>query len=153
MTNKYNDIFDAEKELAVKINAFYTAYKNYSKCNSTSSCITTDNTGSQIDALITAKNQLNDAIDNINTKIYDFKNGERDTKTTTDYNSNYKTILETHAINTKLRSELDEKLKTINNVKNSYSDIYANQYNATIYTGILWSILATTMIYYVFVKL
>ena len=152
--SKYKDIFNAEKELVVKINDYYKTYQNYMRTDTTN--IQTRSSNKTI--LDTKKNELDTAITNINSKIADLRAinltaNESSKITKTSYDNNYQDILRTHARNINLRSELDEKLKTINNVKNSYSDMYANQYNATIYTGILWSILATTMIYYVFVKL
>jgi hypothetical protein len=148
--NEYKQIFDYEKILVDKLNRYYNQYQKYIAYTGTDNGIIAMN-----DSYLRSVTQdISGAFNNIFQKINSLKRlNDTDKISTTTYDANYKSILEKHANNTKLRSELDEKLKTINNMKNSYGDIYANQYNATIYTGILWSILATTMIYYVFVKL
>lgn len=52
-----------------------------------------------------------------------------------------------------LRSELDAKLGELYHLDNSiYSENKMN-YDTTIYTGLLWTVLGTSMLYYVFTKL
>lgn len=51
---------------------------------------------------------------------------------------------------TTLRNNLDIKLQQLTQVPNNTS---TNQLDTTIYSGILWTILATTLIYYVFIHL
>ena len=51
-----------------------------------------------------------------------------------------------------LRQELDKKMTELNDITYGFND---NQilYNSTIYSGILWTILASSLLYYVFVHL
>lgn len=53
----------------------------------------------------------------------------------------------------KLRGELDTKLKEIYNVDSSISTENKIQFDSTMYTGIMWTILATTVLYFTFIKL
>ena len=53
----------------------------------------------------------------------------------------------------KLRAELDQKLQELYYTNNSLSSEHKVSYDTTMYTGILWTILATSVLYYVFVKL
>jgi hypothetical protein len=51
-----------------------------------------------------------------------------------------------------LRSELDMKLKELNNNTDSISNEYKNRFDSTIYSGLMVTVLATSMIYYLFTK-
>lgn len=69
------------------------------------------------------------------------------------YREQYDSIIGQHKKNTKLREELDRKLRE---VYSSNKSIYGNSklyLDATVYTTVLWTIVATTLLYYVFVKL
>jgi hypothetical protein len=52
-----------------------------------------------------------------------------------------------------LRQELDEKMKELNNSQSSIQAEDKYRYDVTIYAGILWTVLATSTIYYVFSRL
>ena len=54
---------------------------------------------------------------------------------------------------TNKRNDLDLKLQGLYNIDNSIPDLYQLQNDSTVYTGVLWTVLATTLIYYVFIKL
>ena len=51
------------------------------------------------------------------------------------------------------RAQLDQKLQELYNVDNSIPQLYQSQLDSTVYSGILWTVLATTLLYYVFIKL
>jgi hypothetical protein len=53
----------------------------------------------------------------------------------------------------KLRSELDAKMRELYGTPDSRMFEYKQSYDSTIYAGILWTILATTGLYFVFTKL
>lgn len=53
----------------------------------------------------------------------------------------------------KLRNELDLKLKDLNKTEDSRFQEYEDKYNYELMMNITWSILATSIIYFVFVKL
>jgi len=52
-----------------------------------------------------------------------------------------------------LRSELDQKLKELYNTQDSIYSEYQYQYDTSIYTTIMWTVLTTSIIYFVFIKL
>lgn len=66
---------------------------------------------------------------------------------------NYTELINQQKQNEYLRNELDRKLKEIYEYRNT--NIVQSQLNLdnTIYTGVLWSILATSLAYFVFIKL
>jgi len=51
------------------------------------------------------------------------------------------------------RSSIDIELQNLYNVPNSIPNMYAENWDLTIYMGIIWTILATSLIYYIFTKL
>jgi len=53
----------------------------------------------------------------------------------------------------KTRSQLDQELNDLYNPETSVTSIFNKQLNTTMYATILWTVLATTLIYYVFIKL
>lgn len=53
----------------------------------------------------------------------------------------------------KNRNELDIKMKEINRSQDSVYSMYKAKYDSTMYSSIIWTILATSLIYYIFVKL
>ena len=66
---------------------------------------------------------------------------------------NYTDIINQQKQNEYLRNELDRKLREIYEYNNT--NIVNSQLNLdnTVYTGVLWSILATSLAYFVFIKL
>ena len=66
---------------------------------------------------------------------------------------NYTELINQQKQNEYLRNELDRKLKEIYEYRNT--NIVQSQINLdnTVYTGVLWSILATSLAYFVFIKL
>ena len=53
----------------------------------------------------------------------------------------------------KMRSGLDLKLQQLYNSQNSSPNSYQPQIDSTVYSGVLWTVLVTTLVYYVFTKL
>jgi len=66
---------------------------------------------------------------------------------------NYDTIMNTYNSNLALRTKLDEHLQELYGSPGSINDIFTQQYDATMYMSIVWSILATSLLYFVFIKL
>jgi hypothetical protein len=65
----------------------------------------------------------------------------------------YNDIITNNAIIEDLRNELDLKLKDLNNTPDSRFREYHDNYNYELAMNITWSILATSILYYVFIKL
>jgi hypothetical protein len=69
------------------------------------------------------------------------------------YNSIQKDILNTYYNNIlHLRGDLDNKLNILYQTNNSFLSDYKREFDTSVYTGILWTILATSLLYYVFTK-
>lgn len=67
--------------------------------------------------------------------------------------NNYSEIVNTYKKNLHLRNELDLKLKEIYEEDGTTQRNLKIDYDSTVYASIAWSVLATSLIYYVFVKL
>lgn len=65
----------------------------------------------------------------------------------------YNTLVQTNNINVKLRNDLDVKLGEIYEYSTSEIVRSRTDLDTTMYTGVLWSILATSMIYIIFTKM
>jgi len=70
-----------------------------------------------------------------------------------DYNTKYNQILQQQKQVVELRSELDMKLMALHNPDKSVYADYKKNFDSTIYSGILMSALATSIVYYVFTEL
>jgi hypothetical protein len=68
-------------------------------------------------------------------------------------NTNYNDIMTNNKKIQDLRNELDLKLKDLNRTPDSRFQKYEDNYNYELMMNITWSILATSIIYYVFAKL
>lgn len=96
------------------------------------------------------KQQVNDVknlIDSFNKIVLSIKND------TTIPSTDYQTLLQTNRENVKLRSELDLKLGEIYEYNSSKIVKSRVNLDTTVYTGVIWSILATSLAYFVFTKL
>lgn len=150
------NILDLEQQVMNNLNTFNGLYAAYIRCKTGSPPTTTVagqtyNTGctqtpAQLTAVNTAYTTLNTSITNLNTAISQVSSfGNAGT--------NHDNIMAQQAANVKLRNQLDMKMQELLNSDNSISSIYQKNYDSTIYAGILWTVLASSMIYYVFVKL
>jgi hypothetical protein len=132
----YNDMYDVIQDL----NAFNTAYYAWISCKS-GKC-PTGKTADQLRAdVVTASTQLSTTIDTLKAK-YPTNMGSDQTQDIVDRAQRID----------QLRRDLDTKMEAILKSK-TRTDEPAIQYDSTVYAGILWSILGTSMLYYVFTEL
>jgi len=143
-----NNLFDLEKDLVDKLNAFNVIYYNYIRCSSggTTDCGTKNtladvNTSS--DAVITAITALKTAYSSANIATTD---------TDTLFQSNHNEILDKSKSIDELRRNLDTRMQAILKSKTPPNEM-TQQYDSTVYTGIMWSVLATSVLFYIFTEL
>jgi hypothetical protein len=121
---------------------FNTKYATYIRCNDPSNktyCSTTD---VSLNTVVSAYQNLA-LFSNNNPKIPNIAYDASLNYNINTYNNN---VLG-------LRSELDEKMKVLNLSESSILSEEKTRYDVTIYTGVLWTILATSIVYYVFTRL
>ena len=141
------NVMDEEKTILEKIDSFNKKYAEYLKCNSAA-----DRCGNRYGQLITnMKNELQDI------KVYtDSLNIQASPLAKTSYatyNNQYGEIKNNYKEILKTRQELDMKLKELNNTKDTIKYGAKQQFDSTMYTGVLLSALATSMVYYAFVEM
>ena len=146
-----------------KINPIRQSIKNrsgnyYSQLNTGASIF---NNISYTDAYINAKKTDNDKkqlcqrFKDINSMLDDFR--AILTKLNTDdvkkqYKNEYDTIMKKHAENEELRNDLNQKIDDLYNEQVSKLGNSKLYLDSTVYTSVLWTILATTLLYYIFKK-
>jgi len=167
----YGPLSDAminEKNLAIQLNDFNQKYERYIECNDPNSSVKCNSTNTpSSDSLITQMNTINGLINNINTDLSkvsknsnsivfdDFGRSFNYTpvKTFIDYQKNYYEITNNYDSVVKLRNDLDVKIQRLYNPQNSMISDYNNNLNSTVFSGILISTLATSILYYIFNEL
>ena len=147
-TNTFT-VYQMENQMVKFYNTFLT---EYSKCvkNVTTICTNSlpDCTEAE-KALIQARNMeliLKSAIEKIPDSV---KGNINQVMVDASYNyilSNYNNLVNT-------RSKLDQQMKDIQKTSDSVYSMYKGSYDSTMYSQILLTVLATSLIYYVFVKL
>jgi len=141
------------------LNSFNLKYAKYVKCNGATtllnSCAPDDFTccshaDQDMTTLINLQTKINSDIASFNTSVgkYDKLSVQQ-----SDFDSNHKKIIQTEADVQKLRQDLDIKMREIYNVNGTIVNDSFVQYESTMYTGMLFTILATTILYYTFTKL
>lgn len=162
MDPNLKDIFNKEKVVFNNLKDYNTAYTNYAMCNAKDQnlklkadglgiCRGGNNyvemngkaavTESSIAALSSALNVYNSNTDGTYRKTtpqYDASLAE--------LSANYRKLLND-------RSSLDIRIQDLYNNTNSVSAMNQLETDATVYANILWTILATSLIYFIFIKL
>jgi len=69
------------------------------------------------------------------------------------FNKGHQELLNKYSNNLNLRNELDLKMKEILKTDDSFVNQSKLHYDSTMYASIGWTILATSLLYYVFRKL
>ncbi len=86
------------------------------------------------------------------TAINSIQNGST-SFTMADFNTKHQELLDKYSNNLNLRNELDLKMKEILKTDDSFVNQSKLHYDSTMYASIGWTILATSLLYYVFRKL
>lgn len=168
MTDSVLNMMSAEGKLLADLNDFNAKYASYVQCTNSSSITKTNFSGATCTAADMNIQTVNDAYNKLVT--YTTSNG-KNTLTGGDvytvlntrldqsmsipkYDASYNYITNTYNSDVlKLRSELDAKMRELYGTPDSRMFEYKQSYDSTIYAGILWTILATTGLYFVFTKL
>lgn len=139
------NLFDLEKELVDAINNFNTIYYNYIRCSSGGS---TDCGNKKTESDV-AK-----AAETVGLKITALQNAyNRSPKNSeTDFKNNHQEILNKAKSIDELRRSLDSKMNAILKNKIEPNEL-TREYDSTVYTGIMWSVLATSVLFYVFTEM
>jgi chromosome segregation ATPase len=157
-----SDLFALERNVVLALKEFNEAYYAYRKCLhdtptiSSSRCATElTNLTSKKDAVITVVNAFNVASAAMKAKMASTStstdNGKRITQA--EFEKRHEDIKTTAQTVSELRSELDMKMANLLDKSKGPFPEAKNKYNAENYVTIGWSILATSVLYYVFVEM
>jgi hypothetical protein len=166
---KDESTMDAEIRLLADLNDFNAKYARFVSCNDVNmnknnklNCSTEDfNRQTVLDAynkIIVQDDNNNlyygDILDVDSTRTSYFTNSTGKSISQAEYKQNNENLKNTYNndIN-KLRSEILEKMKELNDNIDSVSHEYSTRFNSTIYTGLMFTVLATSMLYYIFRKI
>uniref|UniRef100_A0A6C0DBP1 Uncharacterized protein n=1 Tax=viral metagenome TaxID=1070528 RepID=A0A6C0DBP1_9ZZZZ len=144
MTN-ITTLMNKEKELVDQLADFNKKYERYIHCNDDSvkkDCVSGSEPTSQ--ELISKMDAINAIIDNMNHTTI---------SQTTNYNSIHNNIVSDYDNVINLRNDLDMKLKQLYDPEKSKIVDFKYSYDSTIYSGILISALATSLLYFIFTEL
>lgn len=144
MTN-ITTLMNKEKELVDQLADFNIKYERYIHCSDptpNSDCGANEPTSEQ---LITKMDTINGIINSMKSK--------KELPQTINYQSNHNSILNDYDKVVNLRNDLDMKVKQLYDPENSKIVDFKYAYDSTIYSGIIISALATSLLYYIFTEL
>ena len=140
------NLFDLEKDLVNAINDFNTSYYSFIRCSSGGSIncgnnVNEDVVNTKSQEVIRAATALKSAYKTANIQTNDGQ-----------FKSNHQEILVKSKSIDELRRNLDKKMETVIKSRNPPNEL-TQQYDSTVYTGIMWSVLATSVLFYVFTEM
>jgi hypothetical protein len=155
LTGPTSNIFALEKDVLSNLNNFNSLYANYVNCTlkksttNTTSCPSSEVTLETVNYAYDATKNSIAALQTALGSLSPTNGGP----TPSQYDTSYNAIMGQYEQMVKNRVEIDTKLRELNNINGASSDFYEKQYISTAYTKILLTVLATTVAYYVFMKL
>lgn len=141
-----SDAVVAQSKIALtnKLLAFNERYIRYTQCNSTTTCPANESSYSILDA------SYQNVVKDMNT--YNLLNS-MSTVSPSQYDASYNSIIATSKQNIALRTDLDNKMRELLEKKDSIVQEQGLAQQSNVYTGMLLTILASTLLFYVFRKL
>jgi hypothetical protein len=137
-----DNTFTQEKKVIQDINAFNAKYYDYLSCKADSSKCPQGKTAAILKSELLALSLT------LQTSIATLKNTYQGLSQETD---GTQSLLDKAAQIDDLRQDLDAKMAKIIESKNSPNEM-TQQLDSTVYAGILWSILGTSLLYYIFTE-
>ena len=150
-------LMDSEMKLLADLRDFNVIYNQYITCtdeyinpqNTVLGCKSVDMNHQTV---FDAYEKLQKTSVDVQTDLKNFTNDPNAVSPAV-YDASYQYIKDTHKEEiVKLRAELDSKLKELYVTDDSNTLDVIKNYDTTMYVGILWTILATTSLYFLFTK-
>jgi len=115
------------------------------------------------DLMIQEIKHMNDSLKNIEDSNFQYapisKFGDIKTIVSSDlltnpqYEANYMNIINQYNQIVSMRSDLDMKLRELYSLNNSTGIVNKSYLDTTVYKNILWTVLATSIVYFIFMKI
>lgn len=157
------NIFDSEKLVFTNLQSYNLAYTNYAMCKSEDSTLANHANSLAICRPgmtgyipLEGKAQVvNDSLERLKQALDVYNNSTDKTykKTTIQYDASLSELKENYKTLLNSRATLDLQIQDLYNGKGSVSSMNKLEMDAAIYANILWIILATSLIYFIFIKL
>jgi len=142
------NLFDLEKDVIDKLNDFNQVYYDYIKCSADKSkCVS----GGTIANVNLKAKSVHDAIANLQ-NAYNANKSTQPNVSDASFNQMHTEIISKSQSINDLRTELDSKMQKIIDTNNRIGDDF-NNYDSTVYAGIAWSILATSLVFFIFTEM
>lgn len=141
----YTNLYASQNTLSREYTTYTEAYLKYLSCENNK----LDNPPSSCRDTEPSNTTLLSAISNVSNNIAALKASPNNNGSLPPYaeiDASYNKVVN-------MRNQLDLKLQQLYNLQNSAPNTYQTQLDSTVYSGILWTVLATTLVYYVFTKL
>ena len=165
MDQTAKDVFSHEAALLSSLKSYATAYSNYQECNSSDTLgiqnpalarfgvagSTTCTNASSV--LSSATTDMSNNLVALKTAMDTYNSVATGKKTTPAFDASMVQLKGDYASMVALRANLDLKLSNLYNAESSIADMNRVETDAAVYANILWTILATSMLYVVFTKL
>lgn len=159
MPNPVEDVITGKTALLNSITSYTRAYNNYQGCvNSPSGFNQTSCPSSTFTGSTQAFDDNGNLIKNGGTKtlqqLYTIVANYQSSIATNISNLNTNAVNpDTYNSLVAKRSVIDVELQNLYNTQKSIPNMYMENIDSTIYSGILWTVLATSLVYYIFTKL
>ena len=149
MDSSLNNIFDYEKQLFSKLQSYNTAYTNYYLCSKYKKNCDIADTSYNVNL---QKSEISTTISNLDNVIKYY--GElSDKKTNGQYDASLNELKNNYQHLLKFRSDIDTQLMELYDNPASISNSHFLHVNSAVYINLLWTVLATSIIFIVFTKL
>ena len=142
-TEETPGVMSANNELLANLNDFNQKYSLYVGCQNNSTDCTNSITKENV---IAARIKVIEDIETVIGLLGNLTQG----KSIGEYDASHNEISNTHSDIIKLRGELDLKLKEIYVTEDSIAYEQKRMFDGTAYTSLIWTVLATSTLFYVF---
>ena len=144
----FSSTMQSEEQLLNDLNDFNAKYAIYVNCNTN----TPNTCAQQKNILISAYDKIVKSSGSFQS-VYSSLNAVNAGVTNTAADASFNDINAKHKQITQLRGELDAKLKELYVTDDSLAYEQQRMFDGTIYTSLIWTVLATTTLFYVFKKI
>lgn len=152
-----SNIFFMQNTVSNNLNQFQNQYSRYMRCQAASTYNQVQDPPCDVDGQDSFGN-LNSAYRSLLSSIQDLSNSypnqtHLDAKTPEQYQMDAKKLPMDYASIVKMRQDLDEQLKFLYMQMDKGPDTPVKMLESTMYANTMWIILATCLVYYVFIEL
>jgi hypothetical protein len=152
-------LMESERRLLADLNDFNTKYNRYTLCNNhyinpSNNTLNCSDIDMSKNTVVSAYNKLKTtSVVDVSNSLTLFKN-DPNTISPAIYDASYQYIKNVYQNDVlKIRNELDIKMQELYGIDGSIVDEHQKHYDTTMYIGLLWTILATSSLYFLFTKI